>query len=134
MTNPRDFKYTKEHEWLSLESENRGKVGITAYAQEMLGDIVFLSLPSPGTDVKQFAKMGEIESVKAVSDLFSPVSGKVIAINQEATSDPKLVNDDPYGKGWLLRVELSKKEELASLMDSNSYDKLISELSKKAKH
>ena len=125
---PKEYKYTKEHEWFCPEPGNRGKIGITDYAQSALGDIVFLNLPAAGTQLQQSKKMGEVESVKAVSDLFSPVSGKVLEINQSAVSDPKLLNDDPYGKGWLLRVEVSRPAELDNLMDAGAYDKLVAEI------
>ena len=95
--NPREDKYTQEHEWIRPENGNKGKVGLTDYAQSQLGDIVFLELPAPGTQVKQFEKIGEIESVKAVSDFLAPASGKVLEVNQTAIGEPKLVNEDPYG-------------------------------------
>ena len=127
--NPKEYKYTQEHEWICPKPGDKGEVGITDYAQSHLGDIVFLDLPAPGTQVEQFKKMGEIESVKAVSDFFSPVSGKVLEVNQAAIDEPKLVNQDPYGDGWLVRVELSKPSELDNLMDSDKYDKFVAELS-----
>ena len=127
--NPKDYKYTKEHEWLSLESEKKGKMGLANYAQTQLGDIVFLDLPASGSQVEQFKKMGEVESVKAVSDLFSPASGKVLEINQKAVAEPKLVNEDPYGAGWLVKLELSDPSELNALMDGDEYDKYEAELS-----
>lgn len=126
--NPKECRYTKEHEWFCPEPGGKGKVGITDYAQSALGDVVFLTLPSIGAEIKQFEKMGEIESVKAVSDLFSPVSGRVFEVNQSAVSDPKVVNDDPYGKGWLIRVEVKNASEIEGLMDSGQYEKLVSEL------
>jgi len=126
--NPKEYKYTQEHEWLCPEPGDKGKIGLTDYAQTQLGDIVFLDLPAPGTQVKQLEKIGEIESVKAVSDLFAPVGGKVLEINQTAIDEPKLVNEDPYGAGWLVRLELSKPSELDALMNSEQYDKLVAEL------
>lgn len=126
--NPKEYKYTKEHEWVRPESGNRCKVGITSYAQHQLGDIVFLELPAPETQVKQFEKMGEIESVKAVSDLFSPVTGKVLETNGAAIDKPELVNEDPYGKGWLARIELGRISEVDSLMNSDEYDRLVAGL------
>ena len=127
--NPKENKYTREHEWIRLESGNTGKAGLTKYAESQLGDIVFLDLPAPGTQVQQFEKMGEIESVKAVSDLFSPASGKVVEINTKAVVEPKLVNEDPYGAGWLVKLELSKYSELDALMSSDAYDKYVESLS-----
>jgi glycine cleavage system H protein len=127
--NPKEYKYTREHEWFGPESDNTGKTGLTKYAENQLGDIVFLDLPTPGTLVKQFEKMGEIESVKAVTDLFSPASGKVVEINTEAVDKPELVNEDPYGVGWLVRLELSKPSELDALMSNDVYDKYVESLS-----
>jgi glycine cleavage system H protein len=127
--NPKEYKYTVEHEWICPESKNKGKVGLADYAQSQLGDIVFLDLPAPGTQVKQGKKMGEVESVKAVSDIFAPVGGQVLELNQTVIDEPGLVNKDPYGAGWLVRLELSKPSELDTLMDSEKYDKFVAELS-----
>ena len=127
--NPKDCKYTQEHEWICPEPGDKGRIGITDYAQSQLGDIVFLDLPALGTQVEQFRKMGEVESVKAVSDIFAPVSGQVLEVNQTAIDEPGLVNEDPYGAGWLVRLELSKPSELDALMDSDKYDKFVAELS-----
>jgi len=126
--NPKEYKYTEQHEWISSEPEGKGKVGLTDYAQSQLGDLVFLDLPGPGTQVKQFQKMGEIESVKAVSDFFAPVSGKVLESNQGAVDDPAVVNQDPYGEGWLIMLELSKPSELDTLMNSDEYDRFVAKL------
>lgn len=126
---PKEYRYTRDHEWICPESTNKGKVGMTDYAQSQLGDIVFLDLPSPGTQVQQGKKMGEVESVKAVSDIFAPVSGRVLETNQTVIDEPGLVNKDPYGAGWLVRLELSKPSELDALMDSSKYDKFVAELS-----
>ena len=127
--NPKEYKYTQEHEWICPESEDKGKMGITDYAQSQLGDLVFFDLPASNTQVKQFEKMGEIESVKAVSDLLSPASGRVLEVNQAAIDEPQLANQDPYGAGWLVRLELGKPSELDALMTSDEYDKLVAELS-----
>ena len=127
--NPKEYKYTKDHEWLCPEPGNKGRMGLANYAQTQLGDIVFLDLPQSGTQVAQFEKIGEVESVKAVSDLFSPASGKVLEINQSAVDEPKLVNEDPYGAGWLVRLELSDPSELDVLMNSDEYDKYEAEAS-----
>ncbi len=129
--NPKECKYTEEHEWICLEDGGVGRVGITEYAVSQLGDIVYLDLPAPGTDVAQSKKMGEIESVKAVSDFFSPVGGRVIEVNQAAIDNPKLVNDDPYGAGWLLKVKLGDVSEMDSLLDSEQYDRLVARMSGK---
>ena len=130
--NPKDYKYTQEHEWIHSESESKGKIGLTDYAQTQLGDLVYLDLPEPDTEVEQFKKMGEIESVKAVVDIFAPASGKVLEINQSAIDDPALVNQDPYGEGWLVELELSKPSELEALMDSDQYDELVAKLEAEA--
>ena len=128
--NPKEYKYTQEHEWICPEPGGKGKVGITDYAQSQLGDVVFLDLPAPGTQVTQFGKMGEVETVKAVADLFSPASGKVLEINQTAIDEPRLVNDDPYGDGWLIRLELSQPSELDALMSSDQYEEFVAGLDK----
>jgi len=127
MMNPKQYKYSQEHEWICLESADKGKMGITDYAQSRLGDIVFLELPAPGTKVQQFGKIGEIEAAKVVSDLFTPVSGEVLEINQAAIDEPQLVNQDPYGDGWLVRLKLSKPSELDALMNSDEYDKFVTQ-------
>ena len=127
--NPREYRYTKEHEWICPAGDARGRMGITDYAQSQLGDIVYLDLPAPGTAVEQFEKMGEIESVKEVSDLFAPVSGQVVEVNQEAIDAPQLVNQDPYGAGWLVRLELSRPSELDALMSGEEYDQFVAQLS-----
>ena len=129
--NPKEYKYTKEHEWIYPEPEDKGKMGLANYAQSQLGDIIFLDLPAPGTQVEQFKKLGEVESVKAVSDIFAPVSGQVLEVNQTATDAPNLVNEDPYGAGWLVRLELSQPSELDALMNSDEYDKFVAELEEK---
>jgi len=123
-----NYRFSQEHEWICPESDNKGKVGITDYAQSQLGDIVFLELPTPGTQLAQSQKMGEIEAVKTVSDIFSPVSGKVVEVNQSAVDEPKLVNDGPYGDGWLVKLELSQPAELDTLMNSEEYDKYVAGL------
>jgi len=130
--NPKEYKYTEEHEWICPEGGDRGKAGLTDYAQTQLGDLVYLDLPEPGTEVEQFKKMAEIESVKAVADFFAPASGKVIEVNQDAIDDPAVVNQDPYGEGWLVELELSKPSELDALMDSDKYDNFVAELEAEA--
>jgi len=127
--NPKEYKYTQEHEWICPEPGNKGKMGLADYAQTQLGDIVFLDLPATGTKVEQFKKLGEVESVKAVSDIFSPVSGQVLEVNQPVIDEPKLVNEDPYGAGWLVRIEMSDSSELDNLMDSDKYNEFAAGLS-----
>lgn len=121
MASPSDRKYTKEHEWVKPD----GTVGITDYAQDQLGDVVFVDLPVAGTKVTSLAKFGEIESVKAVSELFSPVSGEVVERNEALTDNPQWVNDDPYGDGWMLRVRLSAPAELDALMSAEEYETFL---------
>ena len=122
--NPEDLKYSEEHEWLRLDGDT-AIIGITHFAQDSLGDVVFVELPDVGSDVKQFEKMGEIESVKAVSDLYCPVGGKVIEVNDSLTDSPELVNDSPYGDGWMLKVEMADSSEIERLMSASEYDTLI---------
>ena len=121
--NPSDRQYTKEHEWLKIQDadSNLAIVGITDYAQAQLGDVVFIDMPEIGSTVVHMDKMGEIESVKAVSDLFSPVSGEVIKTNSELLDRPELINEDPYNEGWILQVILSDPEELNSLISAEEY-------------
>ena len=126
MPSPTDRCYTKEHEWVRVEND-LGTVGVTDYAQDQLGDIVYLDLPSPGTQVKQLDKLGEIESVKAVSDLYSPVSGEVVEVNQEVIDRPELVNQSPYEEGWLVRLRLADPAEVDGLLAAEQYDELIAQ-------
>lgn len=121
MASPDDRKYTREHEWVTGD----GTVGITDYAQDQLGDIVFVDLPEPGTQISVSAKFGEIESVKAVSELFAPVSGEVAERNEGLADNPQWVNDDPYGDGWMLKVKLSDPSELDGLMDAAAYEDFV---------
>ena len=127
---PSDLKYSKEHEWVRLGNDGAAEVGITQFAQEQLGDVVYIDLPAVGAHIEQFKKMGEIESVKAVSEVFAPVSGEVMAVNQELVQTPEAVNKDPYGKGWMVRVRLKDKGEAARLMDARAYQEMLG----KAKH
>ena len=122
---PEDLKYSEEHEWVRMESDGSAVVGITDFAAESLGDVVFVELPEVGADLTQFEKMGEIESVKAVSDLYSPVSGTIIERNDSVIDGPELVNDSPYDSGWMLRVELSDSDELEKLMSHAEYQAML---------
>ena len=126
---PSDRKYTKEHEWVKLEDSNQALAGITEYAADQLGDIVYFDLPKPGATVKHEEKMGEVESVKAVSDLFSPVSGEVIEINERLLDHPELTNEDPFGEGWLVRVAMTDAAEMDTLMSADEYEAYIGGLS-----
>lgn len=123
---PQDLKYSQTHEWVRVEG-NIAVVGITHYAQEELGDVVFVELPKVGRQLQQKESFGVAESVKAVSDLFSPTSGKVISINEKLNQHPELVNKEPYGEGWMIKIEISKTEEINSLMESQAYEKFIKE-------
>ncbi|MBI3600917.1 MAG: glycine cleavage system protein GcvH [Nitrospinae bacterium] len=126
MDYPDDLLYTKEHEWIKVE-DNRAKIGITDYAQHELGDIVFVELPEVGSEVVAMEPFGVVESVKTVSDLYSPVSGEVVEINSELESMPETVNSNPYDKGWMITVEMSDKEELKELLSADAYAKYVEE-------
>jgi glycine cleavage system H protein len=124
MAVPSELRYSKEHEWVRVEGGS-ATVGITDYAQEQLGDIVYVDLPKMGTAVQQSGKLGEIESVKAVSDFFSPVSGAVTELNEEVVKSPELVNQDPHGRGWLLKLTLSDAGEVDRLLTAAQYEELV---------
>ncbi len=121
---PPELKYSKEHEWVRMK-DGVAAVGITAYAQEELGDVVFVQLPEVGSRVRQFEPMGVVESVKAASDLFAPVSGKVVGVNQQLFDHPELINKDPYGEGWMIEVELVDPAELGKLLTSEEYEQSL---------
>ena len=120
MAYPDDLRYSKEHEWVRAEG-SRATIGITSFAADELGDIVFVELPDGGTSLQQFQTFGVVESVKAVSDLFSPVSGEVVEVNEALRDAPELLNSDPFGEGWILKVELADAAELDVLMDAATY-------------
>ena len=123
--NPPDLKYSEEHEWVRVESGDVVVIGITEFAAESLGDVVFVELPEAGSQISQFEKMGEIESVKAVSDLYSPVSGQISERNEQVIDNPQLVNDSPYETGWMLKVELSDSSQLDKLLDAARYEAFL---------
>ena len=123
---PGDLRYTKEHEWVRVEGDV-ATVGITQHAADQLGDIVFVELPEPGKRLEQFATFGVVESVKAVSDLFAPVAGEVLEGNAGRATTPEIVNSDPYGAGWMLRVRLSDPAQLGQLLDPAAYEALTAE-------
>lgn len=123
MPNPEDLLYSKEHEWAKLDGDV-ATIGITEYAQNALGDIVYVELPKVGAAIAQFANVGVIESVKAVSDLFTPISGEVIEVNSALDNDPAAVNRDPYGAGWLLKIKLSDAGEAQSLLSAADYESI----------
>ncbi len=126
---PDDRKYSKEHEWVKMEDATQALAGITVYAQNQLGDIVYVDLPKTGATIKFMEKMGEVESVKAVSDLFSPITGEVTEVNERLLDHPELVNEDPLGEGWMVRVTVSDAAELDQLMSADEYEAFISGLS-----
>ena len=126
--NPTDRRYSKEHEWVLIESEGQAVVGITQYAQDQLGDVVYVDLPDAGVTVEQFQKLGEIESVKAASDLFSPLSGEIVEANKELENKPELVNEDPYAGGWMVRMAGIDQTQLDNLLSAEEYERYLSEL------
>lgn len=125
MAYPKDYKYTQEHEWIHLEG-NTAEVGITEYAQESLGDIVFVELPKTGAELQRGKSFGTVESVKAVSELYAPASGKVAAINQDLNQSPENVNKDAH-RAWMIKIELSNPKELDSLLSADQYEAYVAE-------
>ena len=123
---PDDLRYTKDHEWVRVEGD-LATIGITQYAADQLGDVVFVELPNAGRTIEQFATFGVVESVKAVSDLFAPVSGEIVEANQAVATQPELVNREPYGEGWMLRVRVSDPGQLDELLEPAAYDALTAE-------
>jgi glycine cleavage system H protein len=123
---PGDLRYTKDHEWVRVEGDE-AIVGITQFAADQLGDIVFVELPDAGRTLDQHATFGVVESVKAVSDLFAPVTGEVAATNDELAGTPEVVNSDPYGDGWMLRVKLADPAQVDTLLDAAAYEQLVAE-------
>ena len=123
---PNELRYTKDHEWVRVEGDE-ATVGITDFAAGQLGDIVFVELPEAGRTLEQFATFGVVESVKAVSDLFAPVSGEVVAGNDALAGSPELVNSDPYGEGWMVRLRVANAGELDGLLDAPAYEALTAE-------
>ena len=124
---PDDLKYTKDHEWIRVHDDNTATVGITAFATSELGDIVYLDVESVDETIEQDGTFGSIEAVKTVSDLFMPVSGKVLEFNEALEDAPETVNDDPYGEGWIIKLELTNPEELDELADSPAYQEMIAQ-------
>jgi glycine cleavage system H protein len=123
---PEDLKYSKEHEWVLVEG-SVATVGITDYAQDQLGDIVFVELPAVGDKVSKEDAFGVVESVKAVSDIYAPVSGKVLEVNDDLPENPEMLNEDPYGDGWIIKIEMNDREELDDLMTSTEYEAYVAE-------
>jgi glycine cleavage system H protein len=131
MAYPANYRYTKEHEWIDVGS-GVATIGITDYAQQALGDVVFVELPKAGTEVKTGKSFGSIESVKAVSDIYAPASGEVVEANGELQNKPEMINSDPHGSAWLIKMKLSNPEEVAALMDAKAYEAFIAEKEKEA--
>jgi glycine cleavage system H protein len=126
MDYPEELKYTSEHEWARAE-DGRVRVGITDFAQDALGDVVYVDVPEEGTEVQAGEAFGEVESTKSVSDLFSPVTGRVAERNARLADNPELINQDPYGEGWIIVVEMGDPSELDALMDAGAYRRLVEE-------
>jgi glycine cleavage system H protein len=127
--NPEDIKYHKEHTWVKTKGK-KATIGITDYAQESLGDIVYIDLPDPDVEVDADTELTEIESTKATSAVISPVSGKVLEINEKLADSPEIINEDPYGKGWIAIIEMDDPSEIDALMDADEYEGYIEEESK----
>jgi glycine cleavage system H protein len=123
---PDDLLFTKEHEWLRIVDET-GTIGISDHAQKQLGEIVYIELPKPGAKFSSGDSFGNVESVKAVSELFMPVSGEVVEINEELGSSPEQINEDPYGNGWMIRIRLASQDETGDLMSAEEYDEYTAE-------
>lgn len=124
MTVPADLRYTRDHEWVRIDGDE-AVVGITGYAADQLGDIVFVELPETGKQLEASRPFGVVESVKAVSDLFAPLDGEVVATNDALTGGPELVNSDPYGDGWMIRLRLTDPSDIDDLLDADAYDALV---------
>lgn len=124
MAYPSNYRYTREHEWIAVEGD-KGTIGITDYAQKELGDVVFVELPKPGDTVTASESLGTVESVKAVSEIYSPVTGEVKSANGKLQNSPELVNSDPHGEGWLIRVQLADRREIDKLMTADEYEAYI---------
>ena len=124
--NPEDLKYHKEHTWVKALGK-KATIGITDYAQNALGDIVYIDLPDADAAVEANSEIGEIESTKATSSIISPVSGRVIEVNEELSESPEIINEEPYGKGWIAVLEIEDKSELDDLMDASEYEKYVEE-------
>ena len=122
---PRELRYTNEHEWVRVEDDGTATIGVTFFAQDQLGDVVYVVLPAAGSTLQQNSKMGEIESVKSVSDLFVPVSGEVIEANQDVIDHPERVNEDPHGAGWMLRIRMTDPSQVDGLLTNEQYDSAI---------
>jgi len=121
---PEDLRYSSDHEWIRLEDGNRARVGITDYAQDALGDIVYVDLPDVGSDVTSGQSISEVESTKSVSDIYAPVTGSILEVNEELNDEPERLNSDPYGEGWMFVVEVTDESTLGELLDAAAYGEL----------
>ncbi len=121
---PKNLKYTQTHEWVKVDKDI-ATVGITDFATKKLTDLVYVELPSIGTEVARGSSFGVVESVKAVSDLYSPISGTIVKVNEKLSKEPEIISRDPYGKGWMIKVEIEDQTELDTLMDSEEYEELV---------
>lgn len=124
---PAELRYAKSHEWIRLESDGTAYVGITEHAQEAMGDLVYVELPDVGAEVAASDEAGVVESVKAASDIYAPVAGEIVAVNEKLEDEPELVNSDPYNEGWLFQIKVADASELDSLMSADDYAAQISE-------
>ncbi|QFU90728.1 glycine cleavage system protein GcvH [Amycolatopsis sp. YIM 10] len=124
MSTPEELRYTEEHEWVAAHGDGAVRVGITEYAQDQLGDVVFVDLPEPGLTVTAGESFGEVESTKSVSELFAPLDGEVVAVNDAVADSPELINSDPYGEGWLIELKLTGSATPDSLLDAEAYQRL----------
>lgn len=125
MSTPKDLKYTREHEWMRDNGDGTATIGVTDFAQGELGDIVFVELEEPGFTFEKDEEFGTIEAVKTVSELYAPLSGEIVEINDKLEEEPELVNDDPYGDGWMIKIELADASQLDDLMSADEYDEII---------
>lgn len=127
MAVPKDLSFTKEHEWVQIDNDSIATIGITDFAQESLGDITFVQVPKEGEEIRKDDPFGVVESVKAVNDLYAPVTGRVVEVNQPLLSAPELINEDPYNDGWLIKVEVKDASELDDLMSADEYKGYVEE-------
>lgn len=124
MMYPNDYYYTKDHEWVKVEGDE-GTIGITDFAQKQLGDVVYVELPEAGKELESHQSLGVVESVKAVSDVFSPISGEVVVVNEGLNDNPELLNEDPHGKGWIIKIKIKNPSEMEKLMSVGDYEKFL---------
>jgi glycine cleavage system H protein len=125
LSTPEELRYTEEHEWIAVKDGGRVRVGITEYAQDQLGDVVFVDLPEEGRQVSTGDPFGEVESTKSVSELFAPLEGEIVAVNHAVADSPELINSDPYGEGWLIEIQLDDPTSVDSLLEAEAYQALI---------